>query len=155
MNKKGFSIIELISVLIIIACILLFLFPKASNKIETTKKGEYITEVKEIVEKAKLMYEDTKYLNDSNYFTKLGENKYYITLDKINNITDYVDSFGYLYEKEETKITFVKTETNELSIIVDFKSCDPNKANGVANCYEIVDEEYDKLDEKSVKNTIH
>lgn len=153
MNKKGVTIIEVIAVLVIITCLVIIFIPKTTETIEVTKKSEYISEVKDIVDKAKIMYQDSKYLNDTNYFVKNGDS-HVISLAKIEGIKDYVDPFGYLYDKTETFITFIKNN-NTTDIRVNVKSCDMNLSDKIYNCYEIVDESYDNLTENSVKNTVH
>ena len=154
MNKGKISILEIFSVLLILAVLAIFLIPKATQTTEETKKEKYLKEVKEMVDNAKIMYQNNVYLRDGNYFEQKTNNSYTITLDKILNIKDYVDPFGYLYDKKETKITFINENTDTI-IKVNIKSCKANKSDGVKDCYEIVDEFYDKLSEKSIKNTIH
>ena len=154
MNKKGVTIIEVMSVLIIAAVILLLLFPKKADKIDTSKNSEYIKEVKEIVNKANLMYQNATYINDANYFTRVSYNTYSIILDKIVGITDFIDPYGYLYDRNDTKISYIR-DGDSTKIKVTVKSCSSDLSDGIHRCYEIVDEDYEKLSEKSVKNTVH
>ena len=53
MNKKGFTLIELIVVVVIIGAILLFALPNITSTLERNKKDEMINDAKDAIEKAK------------------------------------------------------------------------------------------------------
>lgn len=114
MDKKGFTLIELILVIGIIGVILVFAIPNVTTTLEKNKKDQMIADAKDMAEKAKNYIlikgctTDKLYLNsldtnkeikdspyggeynrDSSYVEVVcNENKYYIFLtSKDNNVT--------------------------------------------------------------------
>lgn len=52
MNKKGFTLIELIAVVVIMSIIAIIATPNIINMIDKGKKDQYITNAKEFISKA-------------------------------------------------------------------------------------------------------
>lgn len=149
MNKKGFTLIELIAVVVIMSIIAIIATPNIVNMIDKGKKEQYITDTKEFISKATYMYKQDKYRNDTNYFTK-QDNSYKITLNKIEGIKqeDYTDPYGYKYNKTGSYITFKEpsettTSVQEREIQVHIES------NEGTNCY-VVDDDKNNLSTNSV-----
>ena len=52
MNKKGFTLIEILAVIIILGILLLIVVPSVSSYIESTRKSSYVQTIKEILKSA-------------------------------------------------------------------------------------------------------
>ena len=63
-NKKGFTLVELLAILILLAIILSIAIPKIAEIIEDSQKSAYANDVKTIVEAVKLQYETRNVEND-------------------------------------------------------------------------------------------
>lgn len=99
MNKKGFTLIELIVVVVIIGAILLFALPNITSTLERNKKDEMINDAKDAIEKAKNYLLTHKECSD-----KLKNNgTVYVRLDTIDSSNDIKDSpFGSDYYRENS-----------------------------------------------------
>ena len=97
MNKKGFTLIELIVVVVIIGAILLFALPNITSTLERNKKDEMINDAKDAIEKAKNYLLTHKDCSD-----KLkNEGPVYVCLKTIDSSNDIKDSpFGSYYDRE-------------------------------------------------------
>ena len=99
MNKKGFTLIELIAVVVIMSIIAIIATPNIINMIDKGKKDQYVSNAKEFLSKATYMYKQDKYRNDTTYFTK-NDSGYQIKLGKIEGIKseDLIDPYGFKYD---------------------------------------------------------
>ena len=118
MNKKGFTLIELIAVVVIMAIIALIATPNIVNMMDRGKKEDYVADAKEIITKATYMYKKDSVSNSSK-FIKGTENDYYkytIKLGDVDGINDYTDPYGFVYNKTESYVKFKEpnTELEEL-----------------------------------------
>ena len=102
MNKKGFTLIELIVVVGIIGVILLFALPNITSTLERNKKDEMINDAKDAIEKAK-----NYLLTHKEFSDKLKNNgTVYVSLDTIDSSNDIKDSpFGSAYDRENSCVT--------------------------------------------------
>ena len=97
MNKKGFTLIELIVVVVIIGAILLFALPNITSTLERNKKDEMINDAKDAIEKAKNYLLTHKECTDN---LKNPGDSVYIYLDTIDSSNDIKDSpFGSDYDR--------------------------------------------------------
>ncbi len=118
MNKKGFTLIELIAVVVIMAIIALLATPNIVNMIDKGKKEDYVADAKSFISKATYMYKQEKYRNDTNYFTSnSSKTAYTIKLKVIKDIKeqDKIDPYGHNYDLQESYITFSKSTTGSLA----------------------------------------
>lgn len=100
MNKKGFTLIELIVVVVIIGAILLFALPNITSTLERNKKDEMINDAKDAIEKAKNYLLTHKECSDN---LKNPGDSVYIFLDTIDSSNDIKDSpFGQDYNRENS-----------------------------------------------------
>ena len=60
MNKKGFTIVELLAVVVIIAILAGLAVPNILRMIDTSKKEKFITDAKQVIAKAKYYRKDTE-----------------------------------------------------------------------------------------------
>lgn len=102
MNKKGFTLIELIVVVGIIGVILLFALPNITSTLERNKKDEMINDAKDAIEKAKNYLLTHKECSDNLKNTGLV----YVRLKTIYSSNDIKDSpFGSAYDRENSCVT--------------------------------------------------
>lgn len=103
MDKKGFTLIELILVIGIIGVILVFAIPNVTTTLEKNKKDQMIADAKDMAEKAKncLLTKG----HDVCYDQSLEE------LDKRNEIKD--SPYGAQYNRTDSKVKIVKEETEK------------------------------------------
>lgn len=153
MNKKGFTLIELIAVVVIMSIIAIIATPNIINMIDKGKKDQYITNAKEFISKATYMYKQDKYRNDTTYFTTndLGSQ---IKLGKIESIKneDLTDPYGFKYDTNNSYILFKEpssssTEVQEREVRIYLES------NYGSKCY-VIDTDKDSLSVNSVKEGV-
>ena len=94
MNKKGFTLIELIAVVVIMAIIAMIATPNIINMIDSGNKGKYISDAKIFISKANTMYKQEGFDGDTLYLDKVEKP---LTIDPYG--------FKYVLDKSYVKIT--------------------------------------------------
>lgn len=104
MNKKGFTLIELIAVVVIMSIIAVIATPNVINMMETGNNKKYISDASNFISKAKYMYKKEQYKDKFNIPTS-GEAT--IKLSEIVGITadEEKDPHGYSYDLEHSTVT--------------------------------------------------
>lgn len=116
MKKNGFTLVELLAVIIILAILYLFVMPKVTDLIKDgNKTDEYIIQNK-IITAAKEYTSnyDTRFLND---FINVGYSKYISKEDLINNKLldeNELDSIGFF------KVKVTLKEDNKLEYTISY-----------------------------------
>ena len=153
MNKKGFTLIELIAVVVIMSIIAIIATPNIINMIDKGKKDQYVSNAKEFLSKATYMYKQDKYRNDTTYFTK-NDSGYQIKLGKIEGIKskDLIYPYGFKYDTNNSYIEFKEPDTSsqgvqERQVKIHIESNDNN------NCY-VIDTNKNDLSNNDVKEGI-
>lgn len=155
MNKKGFTLIELIAVVVIMAIIALIATPNIVNMMDRGKKEDYVADANEIITKATYMYKKEKTSSTKKFLTSNddeGNTLYWIPLENIEGINDYTDPYGFTYSKEKSTVTFVEPgstsdgtlQERKVKIVLMSMSSDGE------DCY-ILDAYKDKIDVNAVK----
>lgn len=138
MNKKAFTLIELLAVLVVLSIVTMIATPNVMKTVDSSKKEKFIIDAREIVLRSTYMYNEEEYRNNDNYFKKEnGLSKIY--LKDIQGVNLEKDSFGYTYDKENSFVSFsipedVKTEGVKINIYL--KACKNDKCHYVCNILE-------------------
>lgn len=153
MNKKGFTLVELIAVVVIMAIIAMIATPNIISLIDNGKRSDYIADAKSFIAKAKYMEKLEKYNkqggdSEDSYFTKEGDGIKKILLSKIVNINDFNDPYGGEYKKGESYVKFKIATENGINVkeaSIYLKSGDGD------NCHIIYETPETELTNDSVK----
>lgn len=124
-NRKGFTLIELIAVVVIMAIIALLATPNIISLLEKGKKEEFVADAKEFVSKATYMYKREKF-NKDQYKDKDYD------LGSINGVTsdDLVGPWGVAYEGS-VNISVADKITYRITLSTEDKSRKTYKFDGV------------------------
>lgn len=152
MKNKGFTLIELIAVVVIMAIIALIATPNIVAMLDNGRKKDYVADARGFISKASYMYKQDKYKNNTNYFVSSVDG-YKITLGNIKGIDDYSDPYDGKYDENTSYVLFTtntKTDSSGNSYVmavekIYLKSCDDK------NCHEIAITEKDNLSVDSVE----
>jgi len=117
--KKGFTLVEMLGVIILISLLVILVFPNMKNTIKN-KQHEIDSVSVEILKQASNLYVQN---NQKNY-SKINNNKYCIAIDELINSGYLKDSFKYSNEdiKEIKKIQVTYNNGYEYEL-VDSKEC--------------------------------
>lgn len=120
MNSKGFTLIEVLAVLVILSMAALIVMPSIKN-VDKTKDSAFASSAKIITSKAGAMHSNDKYKNNSDLFI---ENKIY--LKNIIGIGNIKDPYGGEFDKEKSYVLFKTVTENDIQIekvYIYLKSC--------------------------------
>ena len=127
MNKKGFTLVELLATIAIIAIIATLAVPNIISMVSNGKTKSVIADAKEIIAQAKK--ERVKYAGDYPYEITLKDLD--IDLDPNNDESDESnpdkDAYGNAYDKDNTKVKITEAYQNE-----DGESC----SKGNLGCFK-------------------
>lgn len=128
-NRKGFTLIELIAVVVIMAIIALLATPNIIGLLEKGKKEEFVADAKEFISKASYQYRSEKFNKDNQ-----NEEKEYKLVDiKGVNDDDLVGPWGKEYSRDDgVSIGYDDgTITYKITLTTDDKSRKTYKFDGV------------------------
>ena len=149
MKNKKFSIIEIISILIILCVSIMIIKPMVLKVLDNKKQRNYISDVNKFVDEAVTLFKQEEYRNNNEYFTRISDG-YLISIDKLSNVNLTTDPYGYEYKKNESFITF---KDQDEAVIINIKSCKMKK--NIENCYEIVNVNAKDLSVNSIKTSMN
>ena len=155
MRKNGFTLVELIAVLVILSIIALMATPNIIELMKSGKEKSFISEVEEMVSTAKYMYKNETVR--SSKFVVDGENGFRISMNDLNGSLPDDDPFGYKYDKDYSYITIIEPSDeldgdsiNKRTVKVHFKSC--KKSNGADECHCLDSNDADHLTPEDIKD---
>ena len=150
MNKKGFTLIELIAVIVIMAIIALIATPNIVNMVDKANKEEYLANAKEIISRASAMEK-----KGTEKLDKTEDNTFSLKLQDIEGIpNDYKDPYGFIYDKENSKVVFEyeeKYNQRTVTILLISKSEEENSKD----CYILKGKSTEINAERVTKGTIN
>ncbi len=140
MKKSGFTLVELIAVLVILSIIALMATPNIIKLMQEGKEKSFISDVEEMVSTAKYMYKSETVRQESFVVDDSG---YKILMSNLNGSLPDSDPFGYEYQKNDSYITIIEPEDVEASanvqtrtVKVHFKSCKLKDGVNVCHCID-------------------
>ncbi len=147
-DKKGFTLIELIAVVVILSILAIIATPNIVNMIDSGKKEQYVADAKDFIAKATYMY---KQKDQERYQGKFSNNT--IKLGDIEGIndSDLTDPYGYTYDKENSIIKFEEPSSPDTEVVqerivkITLYSYEEDK------CYMIENIEKNKLSKSDVQ----
>ena len=150
MNKKGFTLIELIAVVVIMSIIAVIATPNVINMMETGNNKKYISDASNFISKAKYMYKKEQYKDKFNTISIDSATAKQISLNDIVGITadETKDPHGYQYDLDNSKVTIYNEGTETLK---ERKAKITLISDNGTDCYTIGDVEESKLTVDSVK----
>ena len=135
-NRKGFSLVELIVVLVIMAILAAALIPSLTGYIKKTKQQNINSECQSAVQAAQTIASGAYASSDAKYTVDGIEVSYSGTIDKITDDTDYVSAIAKLAECP----TGSKAPTITVTVNKDGRVSELSYArNGVTVAYELTD----------------
>jgi len=154
LKKNGFTLVEIIAVIIILALIMILVTPNLSNAGQNSRKKIYQTKV-EMIEDAAIIYGQDKYRSIINC-SKAKEEKDKTGKTTINTskcISESLEEYGY--EEEEDTSVIYRTVTVTVAFLVneDYYTPDEEKDEGDHVINPLDGKTY--LDEKKVKIIIN
>lgn len=113
-NNKGFTLIELIAVVTIMAIIALIATPNIISMIDNGNKEKYISDAKEFISKASYMYNLDKYKdgNEKVFESTSDGNKIY--LKDIEKLDEMNDPYGNKYDYNVSYVVIRYEAVNEI-----------------------------------------
>ena len=128
MKNKGFTLVELIAVVALLAIIMAIAAPNIINMLDNSKKQDFVSDAKEMIGKAKYRESLEKY---KNLFTSDGGNCRVIKLKDLG-YTEYVDADGNYYDMDATKVRVcLESNTDIYYIVTKSKDKDGNYTRGI------------------------
>ena len=136
MNKKGFTLIELMAVIILLGVVLLIAVPAVSSYIEGSKEGSYVDIARSLANGAKNLATSIRYsMNDS-------DTTYYIDVNCINTENEIESPYGD-FSSAYVVVTYEKGHLQYYWTSVD------EKGIGVKDLINV-----DKLQESNIERNI-
>ena len=144
-DKKGFTLIELIAVVVILSILAIIATPNIVNMIDRGKKEQYVADAKDFIAKATYMYKQEKYKGRFEGGT--------IKLKDIEgiNASDLTDPYGYKYDTGNSIIKFEEPSSTDTGAVQERKITITLESHKDDKCYMINNTDKNDLDKSSVK----
>lgn len=117
-NKKGFTLVELLAVIVVLAIVMGIAAVAITNVLDSTRKNAYVASAKQYIEGAKSIVEaevvdrmfatgNTKYLNDCK-----KDSTHDIIIDDIKLKSGGDSPYGAAFDLEQSKVVVKVTDSN-------------------------------------------
>ena len=107
MKKNGFTLVELIAVLVILSILAMMATPNIIHLMQNGKEKSFISDAEEMISTATYMYKIQNSRGfDDEIFQSVGTNSHQINMSKLTGTIPEKDPYGYKYIKEASNITF-------------------------------------------------
>lgn len=139
MDNKGFTLIEILSVIIILSMVALIAAPNITKTVNKTKENAFASNAKIITSKANYMFKQDKYKSNTDIFIN---NKIY--LKDIEGIETLEDPFNGEYDKEKSYVFFKNELENTVNInktYIYLISCTSNKCHRIGTMNDPVSDD--------------
>lgn len=155
MKKNGFTLVELLAVLVIVSIITLIATPNVINLMKQGREKKFVEEANSIVDNATYMYKNDRNRSNSNIF-ECNEDKTNckITLNKLDKGIESNDPYGYEYKVGESFVVFQEycnstTNVCQTTVSVSIKSCSEKDST---ECHYICSENAKNLTTDNIKS---
>lgn len=142
MKKNGFTLIELIAVLVILSIITMMAAPNIVSIMKSGNEESFVSQANEIVDKAAYMYKTLSIRNNKDIFTcnDLGTSCQ-VLMKNVDMRLPEKDSYGYLYNQDESYVSFEEpdvsaAQSSTRKITVFIKSCKDSKCHCIKKVSE-------------------
>lgn len=138
MKKSGFTLIELIAVLVILSIITMMAAPNIVSLMKSGNEESFVSQASEIVDKATYMYKTLSIRSNQDIFVCNSEGTTGTTCQILMKNVDMrlpeKDSYGYTYNLDESSISFVEPDASAANsttrtVTVFIKSCKDTKCH--------------------------
>ena len=130
-KNKGFTLVELLAVLIILSLILFIVAPNVLKMIERGKKQRFVADAEEMISLAKYKSKLEKY---ENLFVPSGDECYVITMNNLG-FEKTEDANGYTYDRSNSSVKYCY-ENNRQVFYITLISSDGNNSMSINNVKE-------------------
>lgn len=146
MKKNGFTLVELLAVLVIVSIITLIATPNIVNLMKQSREKEFIAEAQNMVDSAKAMYKNEQKraalgCKDENPTCR-------IAISKLDKTIESNDPYGYKYDREASYIEFNESNCTDgicRRIVTTYiKSYNENKPTEECHCIYKVSSDSEK-----------
>lgn len=123
-NRKGFTLVELLAVITIMAIIAVIATPNIISLLERSKKTDFVTDAKEFASKANYMFKQREmkgYGNDIFEICTVPAAGYKISLDKIEGIDNFDSPFGGGYITADSYVFFKESSVQNSSSLKKYE----------------------------------
>lgn len=114
-SKKGFTLLELLFVMVLLAIMALIVYPKIVNKVNETKKSSFLTEAKTVIRESGNKYSTEMMKNNKIDFIGFDSNiKLDLTNTEIKYCVNVVDKGSVSYAKISNGTYYIEGSGDEI-----------------------------------------
>ncbi len=157
MKRNGFTLVELIAVLVILSIIGMLAAPNIINLMQTGKEGSFISDAEEMVSTATYMYKIQSARGfEESAFEEISQYQHRIYMKDLTGTIPESDPYGYTYDTSNSYISFEEpddTETTETRTVkAYFKSCKKDESGSIIKCH-CINATDENADATNIKNS--